>query len=189
MVMAFAPVEKMQIKNAVEKALHAPGNYAGSVLEMALVFDCSLSEGQAKEAGRDIAALLKSHSEIFRNVRLNRIYWEGDGSIGNGVISLPHLQMGGGLEGYRCIQGRKRAELLAGYLKKFQARSKLILLVTDGNCLVEDEELFRENMHPFLYRKFAAIRLYPDKEKAGCRTVSIHMGMEKGWMADESSSV
>lgn len=180
--MAFTVAERMQIKNGVERVLHVPGNYGGGTLEMAMVFDCNLSEECARQIGKDIAALLKSHSEIFRNVRLNTICWEEDDKLIKEVTSLPQLQMGRSLTGYQCRKDKKRMELLAGQLKKFYARSKLILLVTDGNCQVEDEELYRENMHPFLYRKLIIIQLYTDGQDAGCRLVKVHMGMERDWM-------
>lgn len=183
--MAFTPVERMQIKNAVERALHVPGNYTGGILEMAMVFDCSLSTECVERIGKDIAALLKSHSEVFRNVRLNVIFWDGDGDMVKSVSSLPKLQMGGWLEGYCHVACRKRVELLAGQLKKFYARSKIILLFTDGNCQVEDEDLYQENMHPFLYRKLAVLRLCAEGQNEERRwATKVHMGMEKGWMTE-----
>lgn len=180
--MAFGLTEKMQIKNAMEKVLHVPGNYAGGTLEMAMVFDGNLTEECARQAGADMAALLKSHSEIFRNVRLNVICWEGDDELVKELSSLPLLQMGRALGGFRHAGKRKRPELLAGCLKKFYARSKIILLFTDGNCRVEDERLFRENMHPFLYRKLVILQICRDGQGAEQGSVKVHMGMEKGWM-------
>lgn len=180
--MAFRPVERMQIKNAVERVLHVPGNYQGGILEMAMVFDCNLSRERAVQAGKDIAALLKSHSEVFRNVRLNTICWEGDGQLEKEVTSIPRLQMGGCLDGYWCRRDKKRLELLAGELKKFYARSKLILLFTDGDCWIGDEELFKENMHPFLYRKFIVIRLCEDGQDEDGWQAKVHTGMERDWM-------
>lgn len=186
--MAFSPAERMQIRNAAERVLHVPGNYTGGNLEMAMVFDCGLSMECVRQTGKDMAALLKSHSEVFRNVRLNVIFWEGDGKLVKSVTSLPQLQMGRGLDSYQCVECRKRTELLAGQLKKFYARSKIIMLFTGGNCRVEDEGLFQENMHPFLYRKWIVIRLCADQGKDGHWPVKVHMGMEKGWMADDGCS-
>lgn len=181
--MAFSLTEKMQIKNAVEKALHVPVNYSGGMLEMAMVFDGSLTEECVRQAGSELAALLKAHSEVFRNVRLNTICWEGDGMLAEDLSSLPCLQMGKALNGFRQERKRKRPELLAGQLKKFYARSKLIFLFTDGNCRVEDEGLFQENMHPFLYRKLVVLRFGEDRREPGRWSVEVHMGLEKGWMA------
>ena len=99
--MAFGLTEKMQIKNAIEKVLHVPGNYAGGTLEMAMVFDGNLTEGCVRQTGAETAALLKSHSEIFRNVRLNIVSWEGDDELAQELSSLPLLLMGRALGGFR----------------------------------------------------------------------------------------
>lgn len=98
------------------------------------------------------------------------------------VTSIPHLQMGRCFDGYRCRRDKKRLELLAGELKKFYARSKLILLFTDGDCQVEDDELFEENMHPFLYRKFIVIQPGAGGQEADGWQAKVHTGMEKDWM-------
>lgn len=180
--MAFTLTERMQIKNAIERVLHVPGNYTGGTLEMAIVFDCNLSERCVRQTGKDIVALLKSHSEIFRNVRLNTICWERDDRFVKELSSLPYLQMGRCFDGYQRMENKKRVELLAGQLKKFYARSKIILLFTDGNCQVEDEELLNKNMHPFLYRKLVIVQLYADEPEADKHMAKVHMGMEKGWM-------
>lgn len=160
--MAFTPVERMQIKNAVERVLHVPGNYNGGTLEMAMVFDCNLSKEPICQIGKGIATLLKSHSEVFRNVRLNGIQWESDTIFIKEVTSLPHLQMGRYFEEYKCIEHRKRLELLTEQLKKFYARSKVILLFTDGNYQIEDLALFKESIHPFLYRKLIIVECCSD---------------------------
>ncbi len=181
-VMAFCAVERMQIKNAVEKVLHVTGNYQGGILEMAAVFDCNLSGDCVRRVGKDTAELLKSHSGIFRNVRLNTICWKGDGNLEKEVSSIPLLQMGRCFDGYRRRKENKRLELLAGELKKFYARSKLIFLFTDGNCHVGDEGIFNENMHPFLHRKLIVVRLESDGQDTDEGQITVHMGLEKEWM-------
>lgn len=182
--MSFSLTERMQIKNAIERVLHVPGNFTGGTLEMAMVFDGNLSGECVRQLGKETAALLKSHSEIFRNVRLNTICWEGDDALVKEATSLPQLQMGNYPMGYRHIKDRKRLELLAGQLKKFYARSKIILLFTDGNCRVEEEKLFEENMHPFLYRKLIVIQLDTDGQDTETPSIKVHMGMNTGWMND-----
>ena len=47
----------------------------------------------------------------------------------------------------------KRIDPLFANLKLFQARSKLILLLSDGQFFVEDEEQCMESLKPFLGRK------------------------------------
>lgn len=181
--MAFTPVGRMQIKNAIERVLHVPGNYNGGTLEMAIVFDSNLSKETAIQMGKDIAGLLKSHSEVFRNVRLNGILWEHDEVLVKDMTSLPHLQMGRYLEDYQCVKQEKKLELLMAQLKKFYARSKIILLFTDGNYRIGDEVLYKESMHPFLYRKLVILQC--SDEMAGnmaaddtAWSISVHTGTE-----------
>ena len=83
---------------------------------MAMVFDGNLTEGCVRQTGAETAALLKSHSEIFRNVRLNIVSWEGDDELAQELSSLPLLLMGRALGGFRHAENKKRPELLAGYL-------------------------------------------------------------------------
>ena len=175
--MSFAPVERMQIKNSIERVLHVPGNYSGGTLEMAMVFDCNLPEEYIKRIGKDMAALLKSHSEIFRNVRLNIICWEEDEAFIKEVSSIPYLQMGRCFDSYRCVKNAKRLEILACQLKKFYARSKIIIFFTDGNYLVEDRISFKENMHPFLHRKLIVLRCDTD-DKGQTGKISVYSGTE-----------
>lgn len=163
--MAFTPVQRMQIGNGVERVLHVPGNYNGGILEMAVVFDGNLTSEVIRQRGKDIAGLLKSHSEVFRNVRVNGIYWKEDGVFISEVTSLPKLQMGRCFEGVLEKEQRvsdigmsKRLELLTAQLKKFYARSKLILLFTDGNYRIGDEAVYRESLHPFLHRKVLVLQ-------------------------------
>ena len=47
----------------------------------------------------------------------------------------------------------------------FQARSRLLLLITDGDLIIEDQALLRANLNPFLYRKL--ILITPEGIKQG----------------------
>lgn len=156
--MALTPLERMGIKNAVERVLHVPGNYNGGRLEITMVFDGSLSADSVRQKGKDIGALLKSHSEVFRNVRLNTVLWMDDGAFQQESGSIPYLQMGRCFDNYYSVKKRKRLEPLMAYLKKFHARAKIIFLLTDGNYRVEDEVLLKDNMRPFLYRKLIVLK-------------------------------
>lgn len=78
----------MSLKNGVERVLHVPGNYTGGILEMTLVVDCNLPEKYVKEFVSDIAATLRMHSEVFRNVRLNLLMWKSDEEMTNRVIPI-----------------------------------------------------------------------------------------------------
>ena len=61
----------------------------------------------------------------------------------------------------QCIK-RKNFEKLISYLKLFQARAKLIILLTDGNYQVEQEELLQQAMQPFLEKKLMQVVLAGD---------------------------
>ena len=120
---------------------------------MALVVDCNMRKEDAKEAVQNIVKALKSHSETFRNVRLNVVWWKSDEDIVTEVIPLPMMQMGTPFDTYEKMAANKRIDQLFANLKLFQARSKLILLVSDGQFFVEDENKCMESLKPFLGRK------------------------------------
>ncbi len=144
---------KMNLKNAVERVLHVQGNYSGGILEMTLVIDCGLPGEYVKRMASDIAVTLRSHSEVFRNVRLNLLYWRSDEQMENQVIPLSFLQMDKCFETYLPCPEDKSLDVLAGRLKLFHARSKLILVLTDEKPLIRDSEILRKNMYPFLGKK------------------------------------
>lgn len=149
----MGPVTKMSLKNGVERVLHVPGNYTGGILEMTLTVDCSLPEEYVKDLSADIAATLRMHSEVFRNVRMNLLFWQSDEKIENKVIPISFLQTSGCFAGYREEKQEKKLEALAAKLKLFHARSKLILVMADRNIYVEDGQALSQNMKPFLEKK------------------------------------
>lgn len=164
----FTAVERMHLKNTVEKVLHVPGNYSGDYLEMAMVFDCNLSKEFLTQAGKEIVDILKSHSKVFRNVRMNALQWRSDNELIKEISSLPLIQMGRYFKDYEGLRSVKKIEVLAEQLKKFYARSKIIILITDGKYIVEDEELLKNSLQPFLYRKLIIITCANDAiEKVG----------------------
>ena len=144
---------KMNLKNAVERVLHVPGNYTGGVLEMTLVVDCGLPDQYVRDFAGEIAGILRMHSEVFRNVRMNLLLWKSDREMENKVIPLSFLQTSGCFEDYRQRKENKKLEQLAAHLKLFHARSKLILALTGEEVLVEDEQALIQNMRPFLGKK------------------------------------
>ena len=75
------------------------------------------------------------------------------------------MQTGSAFQDYEPFASRKRLELLCGQLKMFQARSRLLLLITEGDLIIEDQALLRENLNPFLYRKL--ILITPEGIKQG----------------------
>ncbi|WP_455616860.1 hypothetical protein [Eisenbergiella sp.] len=158
-------VQKLQLKNAVQRVLHVPGNYRGGPIEMAVVADYSADREAVAECGKEIVAVLKSMGDTFRNVRLNLVRWKADDDIKHEISALAYLQTGRAFQDYEPSAARKRLELLCGQLKMFQARSRLLLLITDGDLIIEDEALLRENLNPFLYRKL--ILIMPEGIKPG----------------------
>ena len=86
-------IQQIHLKNQVQRVLHVPGNYNGGPLEMAVVFDCALEKDEAIAYGKQIAAVLKSMGETFRNVRMNLVTWSAD-KITHSISALPNLIMG-----------------------------------------------------------------------------------------------
>lgn len=146
-------VAKMNLNNAVERVLHVPGNYTGGILEMTFVVDCYLAPEYVKEMAADIAGTLRAHSEVFRNVRLNLLYFKSDEEVENRVVPISFLQMSKCFEGYVRREEEKSLESLAGKLKLFHARSKLILVLAGEDLKIRDKEALQRNMQPFLGKK------------------------------------
>lgn len=151
--MELSMIQLLKMKQSVERILHVPGNYKGGVLEMAMIVDCSLEKEAAKECVKTLVRTLKSHSETFKNVRLNVVWWKSDEEILTELIPMPVLQMGTPFDTYEQREEAKTLDALLANLKLFQARSKLILLVSDGAFQIENEENCLENLKPFLGRK------------------------------------
>lgn len=151
--MNLSPVFLQQLKNSVERILHVRGNYDGGILEMAVVIDHCLSKEDVKEYVPQFLRALKMHSEVFRNVRLNMVDWISDSEILNKVSPMSMVMLSGYYEEYQSNSEEKNMESLVQYLKLFQARSKVVILITAGNCLASDEEALKKSMQPFLDKK------------------------------------
>lgn len=146
-------IQLLKMKQGVDKILHVPGNYKGGILEMAIIIDCNLEKETAMESVESVIKALKSHSETFRNVRLNVIWWKSDEKMITEVIPMPIMLLGTPFETYEQVSTPKRIDVLFRNLKLFQARSKVILLLSDGEFSVESEECCMESLKPFLGRK------------------------------------
>ncbi len=171
-------IERKQFKNHIERILHVPGNYQGGILEMAVVIDMSLSKEDATEYAKELVSTLKTHSDVFRNVRLNTILWRGDEEFIKEVTPLTMLQMGRFFEDYESVPVRKNWDGLLATLKKFYARSKLIIVITKGNSInlnpqeespyiipVQDKNDAKESMQPFLNKKMMVIAYESNNEQ------------------------
>lgn len=169
--MAVSLVRRMQITHAAERILHTQGNYRGGNLEMAVVLDYAVSEESLRKRAEDIVTVLKNYSEVFRNVRLNVIKWKRDGSMEKELSAMAKLQAGSVFADYPADgepvsvsreagehrRGR-RAEELFEQLKYFYARSKLVILLTDGDYEYGDSRRIQEALQPFLYRKLMIVQ-------------------------------
>lgn len=152
-------LQKIQLRNAVEQVLHVPGNYRGGVLEMAIVFDCNLSKQTATETAKELVNALKQQNELFRNVRLNTIQWRSDHELRKEITPMAHLQLGTFFESYQQKNEDKALEILTGQLKKFYARSKLIIVLTDGKFSVRESAELEESLKPFLGKKLIFVKI------------------------------
>lgn len=155
--MNLSPVFLMKFKNTVERILHVPGNYKGGILEMAVVLDHNVPRETAQELVPQLFRSLKMHSEVFRNVRLNMVQWEADEKITNQVTPMSMAGLTSYYENYECRKECKDLMKLVQYLKLFQARAKLIVLVTDGGNEEGAAESLKTAMQPFLDKKLMQV--------------------------------
>lgn len=167
--------------------LQSPANQVrDGKLEMAFVFDLSSDPGYLRETAAQAAGALKQHDRIFQNVRCNAVYWAADG-LSTEVLPMSYVQLGRvcGEAGDKTEDGsektcpenqlieknrrlcpenqtveestKPRLEDLTGYLKLYHARSKCILVITEGNYEVSDRKSAREALNPFLKSRLVLI--------------------------------
>lgn len=153
----FSVVEKKRLKDIVDRILHVPGNFTGPILEMTLVLDHKNEKEYIKETTKDIISTLKSKGEIFRNVRLNVVHWMSNEQFINEVTGMSLLLMESYYEDYCEVENKKQAEYLMEYLKKFQARSKLVIIVSDSFEIGSGEK-YEASIKPFLGKKTILVK-------------------------------
>lgn len=151
--MYFDVTKKMQLKREVERVLHVKGNFKGGILEMAIVFDAALPLEEAKELAKEIAQILKTTDEIFKNVRLNVIYAKTNRDLETTVTSLSILQLGTYFSDKQVVEEEKSLDSIVTHLKKFQARSKLILVLSKGELPIHDKKRVQDALNPFVKQK------------------------------------
>lgn len=167
--MIISPVFLHQFHEKAERILRRRGNLNPSapVLEMTVVLDHNICAQELRQYVPALLGALKRGSELFRNVRLNVTDWWDDERIENQVRPMLAVMSAGFYE-YDTPQvsektekterqTAKRIEILYQYLKFYHARSKLIVLITDGCCRTEDEQARQEALKPFLGRKLMRI--------------------------------
>lgn len=154
-MMELTETGALQIAKKADAILHIPGNYRGGNLEMTMVIDTSLELKSFAEAAAAVVRALKKQNEIFRNVRLNLVFWGKEMEMK--VTPMAMLLTGGAFDGYQCDPHKKYYEELFAYLKKFHARSKVILVFADEQNEVFDRQAAREALSPFLKSKLLLI--------------------------------
>lgn len=145
----------LQIAKKVDTILHIPGNYRGGNLEMTVAIDTALERESFADAAAAVMRALKRGNEIFRNVRLNLVFWGRE--IESKVTPMTMLMTGSAFDEYECDPHKKHYEDLFAYLKKFHARSKVILVFADEQNEVLDKQAAREALSPFLKSRLLII--------------------------------
>ncbi len=153
--MKLSQIEALQIAKRVDGILHVPGNYQGGNLEMTIVIDNSLRLEEFRDAAAAVAGALKRSSEVFRNVRLNLVYWGQEITVH--VVPMAMLLTGGAFAEYADCPCKKYYEELFAYLKKFHARSKVVLVFADGQNEIANMQAAKEALTPFLKNKLLLI--------------------------------
>lgn len=154
-MMELTEIGALQIAKKVDAILHVPGNYRGGNLEMTIVIDTSLKLEECSAAAAAVVRALKRGNEIFRNVRFNLVFWGRE--VKAKVTPMAMLITGAALDEYQCDPCKKYYEDLFAYLKKFHARSKVILVFADEQNEVRDKRAAREALSPFLKSKLLVI--------------------------------
>ncbi|MBQ5676641.1 MAG: hypothetical protein IIV45_16545 [Lachnospiraceae bacterium] len=172
--MYFDVIKKMQLKREVERVLHVKGNYKGGILEMAIVLDAALPLEEAKELTKEIAQILKTTDEVFKNVRLNVLYAKTNREIETTVTSLSMLQLGTYFSDKEVIEEEKSFDSIVKHLKKFQARSKLVLVLTKGELPIRDTKRVQDALNPFVKQKTIFMSVVDTKEQK----LRIYNGLE-----------
>lgn len=154
--MALTQIQQIQVNKQVDMILHAPGSQVmeKQQLEMALVFDMSADMEFLKSTTTDIVTTLKRHDKIFQNVRCNVVKWSD--KLTTEIMPMSFIQMGKPFteeKDTNMVDNRPALEELCAYLKLFHARSKCIIVVTDGNYEIKDRKKLIEALNPFLKSK------------------------------------
>lgn len=157
--MDLSPLWIHQFHNRIEHVLHLPGNFTGPVLEMALVLDHHVPAEQIKETVPALLRALKQQGEVFRNVRFYVVDWQSDAQITTRRCPMLSAMTEQFYQDHVQSVEKKRIELLYQYLKFYHARSKLILLVTDAQYVMEDEAAGNMALKPFLGRKLIQLSM------------------------------
>jgi len=154
----FSPVFLKKGKDTVDRILNVPGNYTkGKILEMTVVLDKNLQKEVVRLLLPELLRTLKRHDKVFQNVRFHVVDWETDERPKDRVLPMAMAAMESFFEDYEQEVRKKSVRKLAQYLTLFHARSKLIILLTDGNFMEEEREEVKKSMQPFLEKKLMTV--------------------------------
>lgn len=142
-----------QFTDKIEQILHSPCNIPNKMFEMTIVVDSNLTIMQVKNNIPELLLILKRHSEIFKNVRLNIVNWNSDNNIINNLVPMSLAELQSYYDNYKQTITLKSYDTLMNNLKLFHARSKLIIIFTDGKYHEGPKEELTKLMQPFLSRK------------------------------------
>ena len=156
--MVLSPVLLKQWKDTVDRILHVPGNFTGKVLEMTVVIDKNLSTEVVRDILPQLLKTLKMHDRTFQNVHFNLTYWEQDERMVNNRCPMSIAMTQACYQDYRTEHFCKDLGNLMTYLKLFHARSKLIIILTDGDYQILDMDVFEQSMQPFLEKKLLMLK-------------------------------
>lgn len=166
--MSLTQIQKLQLNKQVDRILHAPGNQPAGrqQLEMAFVLDCSSDIEYIKSTTQDAVAALKAHDKIFQNVRSNVVYWR-ENHTSTETMPMSFIQMGKPFVDLNngTVDKLSKFDELCAYLKLYHARSKCIILITNGNYELGEKDKIKENLNPFLKQKLLIVT--PDKMVTG----------------------
>lgn len=152
-------VQLFQLNKMADHILRTPGNAShGKQLEMAFVLDETSDRTYVLDTVKELAASLKRHDRVFENVRCNVVGWSLEGCTTH-VLSMSYLVLGKAGEVMEdAMPGEKASmETLAAYLKLYHARSKLIIVITEGDYQTGNAGRLCEHFSPFLKTRLLVV--------------------------------
>lgn len=165
--MSLSQIQLLQINKQIDRILNNSSNKwkANGQLEIAFVLDMVSDNMVVQRIAKDIAGYLKKHNRTFENVRCNVVEWNRNDVCSTSVVPLSFVAIGklsceeekSGTDFTECEVGVHKLERLAAYLKMYHARSKCIILISQGQYVIEDKEIFVEAMNPFLKSKLLVV--------------------------------
>lgn len=159
-----------KFKDTAERILHVPGNYRGGILEMAVVVDTCMQKETLQWILPQLLRGLKQQGQIFRNVRFNYLLWNGFENgfkIETKICPMMQAMQESFYEKYEQekphekFQEKSHKDMhnLIQHLKLFQARAKLIILLTDSTFTFWQSEELKKQMQPFLDKKLMLVQI------------------------------